>query len=82
MQVYSHQTTVGYASIVLLYHYRDSFVLAPILLQCKLVMVGQVSETIRTKGTNGLAVQCVHCERLGYSVIMTDFVLMNACMQG
>ena len=35
-----------------------------------------------TKGTNGLAVQYVLCERVGSSLIMIDFVLMNACMQG
>ena len=43
-----------------------------------------VSETIRTKGTKGLEVQYVLCERLGYSInlVMITVVLMNACMQG
>ena len=39
-----------------------------------------VSETIGTKSTNGLAVQYVHCERLGCSLIMITIVLMNAYM--
>ena len=41
-----------------------------------------VSETIGTKSTNGLAVQYVHCERLGCSLIMITIVLMNAYMHG
>ena len=49
---------------------------------CLFTFMSVVSETIGTKGTNGLAVQCVHCERLRSSLIMIDFVLINACMQG
>ena len=41
-----------------------------------------VSETIGTKSTNGLAVQYVHCERLGCSLIIITIVLMNAYMHG
>ena len=35
-----------------------------------------------TKGTIGHTVQYVHCERVGSSVVMIEFVLMNVCMQG
>ena len=41
-----------------------------------------VAKTIGTKGTNGLAVQYVHCERVGSTLIKIDIVLMNACMLG
>ena len=49
---------------------------------CLFTFMSVVSETIGTKGTNGLAVQCVHCERLGSYLIMIDFVLINTFMQG
>ena len=48
---------------------------------CLVKFMSVVSETIGTKSTNVLSVQYVHCERVGSSIIMIDFVLMNACMQ-
>ena len=42
---------------------------------CLVKFMSVVAKTIGTKGTNGLAVQYVHCERVGSALIKIDLSL-------